>query len=132
MRHFEQVISIMKRRNIPYLNITASRYAGGLREQARANDPGKLVDVLVIGALIEARSCERFARLAPFLDDELEQFYTSLLKSEGRHYQDYIGLARKFAGDDNVDERIALFSAREKQLIEEPDTEFRFHSGPVL
>ena len=93
MRHFEQVISIMKRRNIPYLNITASRYAGGLREQARANDPGKLVDVLVIGALIEARS---------------------------------------FAGDDNVDERIALFSAREKQLIEEPDTEFRFHSGPVL
>ena len=132
MRHFEQVISIMKRRNIPYLNITASRYAGGLREQARANDPGKLVDVLVIGALIEARSCERFARLAPFLDDELEQFYTSLLKSEGRHYQDYIGLARKFAGDDNVDERIALFSAREKQLIEEPDTDFRFHSGPVL
>ena len=131
MRHFEQVIAIMKRRNISYQHISASRYAAGMRELARPNDPGKLVDMLVIGAFIEARSCERFARLAPYLDDELEQFYTSLLKSEGRHYQDYLKLAKKAAGDEDIQARIDLFSQREQELIELPDTEFRFHSGPV-
>jgi tRNA-(ms[2]io[6]A)-hydroxylase len=131
MRHFEQVIAIMKRRNIDYLHISASRYAAGMRDLARNDDPGRLVDVLVIGAFIEARSCERFARLAPYLDDELEQFYTSLLKSEGRHYQDYLGLAKKAAGDAGIDDRVALFAERERELIEQPDTEFRFHSGPV-
>ena len=131
MRHFEQVIAIMKRRNIEYLHISASRYAAGMREQARANDPGKLVDMLVIGAFIEARSCERFARLAPYLDDELEEFYTSLLKSEGRHYQDYLKLAQKAAGDAGIDDRVAVFAESEQRLIEQPDTEFRFHSGPV-
>ena len=131
MRHFEQVIAIMKRRNIAYQHISASRYAAGMREQARANDPGKLVDMLVIGAFIEARSCERFARLAPYLDDELKAFYTSLLKSEGRHYQDYLKLAKKAAGDQGIEDRIALFAECEQRLIEQADTEFRFHSGPL-
>jgi tRNA-(ms[2]io[6]A)-hydroxylase len=131
MRHFEQVIGIMKRRNIAYQHVSASRYAAGLRDLARTDDPGKLIDVLIIGAFIEARSCERFARLAPYLDSELEQFYTSLLKSEGRHYQDYLGLAKKASKDESLDDRIALFAEAEKQLVEQPDTEFRFHSGPV-
>ena len=131
MRHFEQVIAIMKRRNIAYQHISASRYAAGMRELARPNDPGKLVDMLVIGAFIEARSCERFARLAPYLDDELKAFYTSLLKSEGRHYQDYLKLAKKAARDQGIDDRIALFAECEQRLIEQPDTEFRFHSGPL-
>jgi len=131
MRHFEQVIALMKRRGVAYTHVSASRYAAGLRELARRDDPGKLIDVLVIGAFIEARSCERFARLAPHLDDELAEFYTSLLKSEGRHYQDYLGLAKKVAGGVCIDRRITLFAEREQQLIEAPDTEFRFHSGPV-
>ena len=131
MRHFEQVIGIMKRRNIAYQHVSASRYAAGLRDLARTDDPGKLIDVLIVGAFIEARSCERFARLAPYLDSELEQFYTSLLKSEGRHYQDYLGLAKKASKDESLDDRIAMFAEVEKQLVEQPDTEFRFHSGPV-
>ena len=131
MRHFEQVIGIMKRQNIAYQHVSASRYAAGLRDLARTDDPGKLIDVLIIGAFIEARSCERFARLAPYLDSELEQFYTSLLKSEGRHYQDYLGLAKKASKDESLDDRIAMFAEAEKQLVEQPDTEFRFHSGPV-
>ncbi len=102
-----------------------------MRDLARTDDPGKLIDVLIIGAFIEARSCERFARLAPYLDSELEQFYTSLLKSEGRHYQDYLGLAKKASKDESLDDRIAMFAEVEKQLVEQPDTEFRFHSGPV-
>lgn len=130
LRHFEQVIAIMKRRNIEYRQITASRYAVKLREAVRPNDPDKLIDILVVGALIEARSCERFARIAPFLDQELETFYLSLLKSEGRHFKDYLTLALTIACQQEVDKRLEWFLRIEKQLIESPDTEFRFHSGP--
>lgn len=131
MRHFEQVIKIMKRRDIPYQHISASRYAAGLREVVRKDDPGRLVDVLIVGAFIEARSCERFAKIAPHLDNELKEFYQSLLKSEARHYQDYLALATKAAGNESIDQRIAVISQCEQELIEAPDTEFRFHSGPV-
>ena len=130
LRHFEQVIAIMKRRNIEYRQITASRYAVKLREAVRPNDPDKLVDILIVGALIEARSCERFARLAPFLDQELKSFYLSLLKSEGRHFKDYLTLAGTIASQQEIEKRLQVFLGVEKQLIESPDSEFRFHSGP--
>ncbi len=131
MRHFEQVIALMKRRKIPYEHVSASRYAAGLRDLARKEDSAKLIDVLIIGAFIEARSCERFALLAPHLDAELEKFYMSLLKSEARHYQDYLKLAKTVAGDQSIDDRIELIAERERELIESADTQFRFHSGPV-
>jgi len=131
MRHFEQVIALMKRRKIPYEHVSASRYAAGLRDLARKEDSAKLIDVLIIGAFIEARSCERFALLAPHLDAELEKFYMSLLKSEARHYQDYLKLAKTVAGDQSIDDRIELIARRERELIESADTQFRFHSGPV-
>ncbi|MGB1158404.1 MAG: tRNA-(ms[2]io[6]A)-hydroxylase [Porticoccaceae bacterium] len=131
MRHFEQVIAIMKRRGIVYRQISASRYAEGLRALVRANEPDKLVDILLVGALIEARSCERFARLAPLLDTELESFYLSLLKSEGRHYRDYLALAEAVADREQIDKRLKVLSERERELILSPDSEFRFHSGPV-
>ena len=130
LRHFEQVIAIMKRRNIEYRQITASRYAVKLRDAVRPNDPDKLVDILIVGAIIEARSCERFARIATFLDEELEKFYLSLLKSEGRHFKDYLTLAGTVASQQQIDNRLQLFLEIEKQLVESPDTEFRFHSGP--
>ncbi len=50
--------------------------------------------MLIIGAFIEARSCERFYVLAPYLDEELNHFYGSLLQSESRHYMHYIELAK--------------------------------------
>ena len=131
MRHFEQVIKIMKKRNIAYQHITASRYATGLRQTVRNEDPARLVDILIVGAFIEARSCERFAKLAPYLDDELEEFYTSLLTSEARHYKDYLYLAQKAAGDESIQARINVVSKVEEQLVQMPDSEFRFHSGPV-
>ena len=129
LRHFEQVIALMKRRGVPYTQISAARYAGELRRSVRSHEPARLVDTLVIGAIIEARSCERFAALAPQLDDELAAFYTSLLKSESRHFLDYLGLARSFAGEAEVASRLELFLHKERALIEAPDTEFRFHSG---
>ncbi|MGB2145162.1 MAG: tRNA isopentenyl-2-thiomethyl-A-37 hydroxylase MiaE, partial [Porticoccaceae bacterium] len=68
--------------------------------------------------------------IAPFLDEELEKFYLSLLKSEGRHFKDYLTLAVTVASQQEVDERLAVFLEIEKQLIQSPDTVFRFHSGP--
>ncbi|MDX1458393.1 MAG: tRNA-(ms[2]io[6]A)-hydroxylase [Marinobacter sp.] len=130
LRHFEQVLAIMKKRGVTYDHLTPARYAAGLRQEVRSEDPGRLVDVLIVGAIIEARSCERFAALAPYLDDKLAEFYNSLLKSEARHYQDYLTLAETAAGEP-IDERVAAFLAIEQKLIEEPDTEFRFHSGPL-
>jgi tRNA-(ms[2]io[6]A)-hydroxylase len=130
LRHFEQVLAIMTKRGVDYCHLTPARYAAGLRQEVRSDDPGRLVDVLIVGAIIEARSCERFAALAPFLDDNLGEFYTSLLKSEARHYRDYLALAEQAAGG-SVEARTSEFLALEKALIEKPDTEFRFHSGPV-
>lgn len=132
LRHFEQVIKIMERRGIEYTLVTASRYAAGLRDLVRKKDPGRLVDTLVVGALIEARSCERFAALMLHLDEELGAFYASLLKSESRHFQDYLKLAADLAGEGELESRLSVFRARELELIESPDSEMRFHSGVPL
>ncbi|NHO88643.1 tRNA-(ms[2]io[6]A)-hydroxylase [Pseudoteredinibacter isoporae] len=131
LRHFEQVIAIMEARGIDYPQIQASRYAAELRKPIRTHEPERLIDTLIVGAIIEARSCERFNKLAPKLDDELKKFYLSLLKSEARHYQDYLGLAKKAAGDQSIDDRIALFLELDKELVLSKDSEFRFHSGPL-
>ncbi len=97
LRHFEQVLKLMRERGIAYRRIDAARYAQGLRELVRTHEPARLVDTLIAGAFIEARSCERFARLAPHLDAELAHFYRSLLRSESRHFRDYLAAARKAA-----------------------------------
>ena len=126
--HFEQVVNILKERGIQYRHVSSSRYAAGLRDAVRKGGTEELVDVLIVGAFIEARSCERFAKLAPFLDDKLQKFYRSLLRSEGRHYQDYLTLAAQYASGP-IDGRVAEFRMLEQNLIESPDPEFRFHSG---
>jgi tRNA 2-(methylsulfanyl)-N6-isopentenyladenosine37 hydroxylase len=126
--HFEQVIQMMRQRGVQYDHLSPSRYASSLRKLMRTEEPGRLVDVLIIGALIEARSCERFAALAPFVDEELGRYYRFLLKSESRHFEDYLNLAALYAGED-IGARVAEFTALERELVQSPDTEFRFHSG---
>lgn len=130
LRHFEQVLAIITKRNIAYTHIGPSRYAKGLMAHQRSNEPGRLIDSLIIGAFIEARSCERFGKLAPFLDAELGSFYRSLLKSEMRHFQDYLRLAQEYSTA-SIEDRIRFFAQKEADLILSPDTMFRFHSGPV-
>ena len=129
LRHFEQVLGLMRKRHIAYSFVSASRYAGSLHALVRKRDPGRLVDTLLLGALIEARSCERFAALAPHLDAELSKFYFSLLKSESRHFLDYLTLAKSIASSDEVEERLGVLRSCEKELIEGEDQELRFHSG---
>lgn len=129
LRHFEQVIALMKSRDIAYPQLSAARYAGELRQLVRTHEPARLVDTLLVGAIIEARSCERFAALVPVLDAELAEFYASLLKSESRHFMDYLNLAGDLGSPEEVAARLPVFLRREQELIESTDLEFRFHSG---
>ncbi|MEW6996698.1 tRNA-(ms[2]io[6]A)-hydroxylase [Colwelliaceae bacterium BS250] len=131
LHHFYQVLEIMTKRDIEYQNIRAGRYAKGMLSNVRTFEPEALVDKLIIGAFIEARSCERFAKLAPHLDDELNKFYISLLRSEARHYQDYLTLATDIYGKD-INDRIAFFGKIEANLILSDDDDFKFHSGTPI
>ncbi len=131
LRHFEQVRAIMEEMGIPFKRLSASRYAGGLRDSVREQEPLKLFDLLLIGALIEARSCERFARIAPRLPDRLCRFYNGLLASEARHFQHYLAFAKTECdvGDEAFEDRLAALKSIEAELVTSPDPEFRFHSG---
>jgi tRNA-(ms[2]io[6]A)-hydroxylase len=128
LRHFEQVTRIMRARDIVHQPLTAARYAEGLRKKLRKGERERLTDLLVIGAFIEARSCERFAALVPLLDDELAAFYRGLHAAEARHFKLYLGMAEKY-GTGDVAERVEVFRETEAELIRSEDKEFRFHSG---
>lgn len=129
--HFEQVLEFIEKRGIKYRAIKPSRYAAGLHKYAEKDEPQRLVDGLIIGAIIEARSCERFHALAPHFDEsepELAKYYRFLLKSESRHFMDYLELAKRYSESD-INERVQFFLEKETELIESPDPLFRFHSG---
>ena len=134
LRHFEQVRSIMQEMDIAFERLTASRYARGLRDAVRTEEPHKLLDLLLVGALIEARPCERFAKVAPELPEKLGRFYAGLLASEARHFEQYIGFARNECGvnENEIDARLQELRLIEAALISDPDPQFRFHSGVPL
>lgn len=129
MLHYEQVLGIMNERGQAWKYLSAGRYAKGMLKHKRTYEPAAMVDVLIIGAFIEARSCERFAALAEVINDKrLAKYYRYLLKSESRHFEDYLALAQSLA-EDSIDERVAFFKEVEAELISSPDSELRFHSG---
>lgn len=128
LHHFCQVLEIMQARGIPYENISASRYAKTLIQHCKTHEPQILIDKLICGAYIEARSCERFASIAPFVDAELSAFYISLLRSEARHFSDYLELAQTISNTD-ISQRVRYFGQLEAELINSADDDFKFHSG---
>lgn len=135
LHHFYQVLEMMDHFGVEYRSITPCRYAKGMLRHVKTFEPDALIDKLIVGAYIEARSCERFAKLAPHVDKRLGDFYLSLLRSEARHYQDYLTLAKEIAGPEQsakVDSRIAYFSEVEAELITSPDNDFKFHSGAPI
>lgn len=130
LRHFEQVLKLMEKRGVAFRHLPPSRYADGLRKHMRTHEPVRLVDTLIVGAFIEARSCERFQALAPALQDrEIADFYIGLCESESRHFRHYLELAEQAAGED-ISERVRYFAEVESELNTVHDTELRFHSGP--
>ncbi|MCH7341257.1 tRNA-(ms[2]io[6]A)-hydroxylase [Acinetobacter higginsii] len=136
MLHYEQVLEFMNKRGQEWKGLSAGRYAGELRKEIRTYEPEALIDVMIIGAFVEARSCERFYALAPIVDDELGRYYRYLLKSESRHFEDYLALALDVAKtaklkdpEETIQQRIEHIREVEKNLILSPDDTFRFHSG---
>lgn len=136
MLHYEQVLEFMAKRGQEWKAVSAGRYAAGLRKEIRTYEPEALIDVLIIGAFVEARSCERFHALAPLVDEELGRYYRYLLKSESRHFEDYLALALDVAktaklknAEEDIQTRIEHIREIEKALILSSDDLFRFHSG---
>ena len=109
MLHYEQVLVFMDRMGIEFLVAQCVQVRKNLRESVRTNENDRLVDLLIVGAIVEARSCERFAALWPHLPTPLGRYYKSLLRSEGRHYQDYLALAQENSDQESVDARLEHF-----------------------
>jgi len=130
LRHFEQVHEHLETRSIDYIHLSPSRYAGGLKLLIRKGEPERLVDTLVMGAVVEARSCERFLALMEVLPADLATFYGRLLTSEARHFEHYLTLAHRYA-EGPIEETVEAMLEKDSELITQPDTEFRFHSGPL-
>ncbi len=129
LRHFEQVQKMMQELDVPFVRLTPARYADGLRAATRRSEPGRLIDLLLCGALIEARSCERFVGLAPLLHAPLGTFYGGLAASEARHQSVYLRLAEHRAGASDWRARLAHLAEIEADLATSPDQQLRFHSG---
>lgn len=134
LRHYEQVLALMKRRGVTYARLAPGRYAGELRRALSAADPRRKLDLLICGQLIEARSSERFAGLIPRLPDDLAGFYRGLEAAEARHTELYARLAAAHAAETGLDlaDRVQRLAAVEADLCTRPDPLFRFHSGPPL
>lgn len=130
LRHFEQVARAMAQLGVGFTRQRPGRYAQGLRSELKTSEPGRKLDLLLSGALIEARSAERFALLAPRLQAPLGALYGSLAVSEARHFELYVELARACAPQE-WRRRLAELAVAEAHLATSPDERLRFHSGPL-
>ena len=134
LRHYEQVVRLIRALGMTPRRLSPGRYAGGLRRLVAAAEPQREVDLMVCGAFIEARSCERFGALGAAIGAPLADLFSGLHAAEARHFRTYLELARRAAARAGIDvaTRIETFAAEEAQLVTAPDGEFRFHSGPPL
>lgn len=132
LAHFELVLDVIERRGGTFGPLSPSPYAGALYRKVRSEEPDRLLDTLVVCALIEARSCERMRLLAEGLaDPELARLYRGLLASEARHHATYLGLATARFPREVVDARLAELAEHEARVIAEMPHEVRIHSrGP--
>lgn len=119
--HFRMVLKELEKRNLnlgyqrkdEYVNMLRGyMIKGGSREE-------RLLDQLLVCALIEARSCERFRLLSLHIaDDELKVFYHKFMVAEAAHYTLFIELARKYAGREVADKRWKEFLAHEVEIMD--------------
>jgi tRNA 2-(methylsulfanyl)-N6-isopentenyladenosine37 hydroxylase len=130
LKHFEQVERLMKKLDVPHVRLKPGRYAGELRKLVRTHEPKRKLDLMIVHALIEARSCERFRLLSMKLPDEVRDLYAQLERSEARHFELYLQFAAREYDAAEIAERLEIIAAREAELATSVDTEMRFHSGP--
>ena len=105
--HFQLVRDLLKQRGVRFCKLKPGTYGRKLKELVGRQEPRRAVDRLLVAALIEARSCERFMLLRDHLaDPQLNIFYGSLYESEARHHATYVQFAREFASDEDVQGRL--------------------------
>lgn len=129
LTHFQQLLGLLEERGVAFERQKPSPYAGKLHAIIRSKDPHRLTDLLLVCALIEARSCERMKLLseAP-IDASLQVFYKTLLASEARHHQVYVDLACQVETPDRVRARLAQLASREAQILAEAGPDTRLHA----
>ena len=120
LTHFQQVHEKIKERGFVLGRERKDDYVNELVTFMRRGYKRNivLVDKLLFGAMIEARSCERFKVLSENIkDEELKKFYRELMISEANHYTLFIGFARKYSGGEDVDKRWQEFLDYEASVI---------------
>ena len=130
LKHFEQVERLMKRLDVPHQRLKPGRYASELRKLVRTHEPQRKLDLMIVHALIEARSCERFRLLSKHLPETVRDLYQQLERSEARHFEIYLEFAEREFDASDIAARLELIATREAGLATQPDRELRFHSGP--
>jgi len=133
LRHFEQVTRLMQKLGVPFRRLKPGRYAARLRAALRTHEPARQLDLLICGAIIEARSCERFGLLVPRLPAPIAEFYADLERAEALHvdlYWEFALEAAGAAGEAACQARLAELVEVEAGLVTSGDTQLRFHSGP--
>ncbi len=132
--HLAQVARILIRRGGRLDRVHKNPYANALRELVRKGEATEILDRLLVSALIEARSCERFAVLAAAsnsTDAELASFYQALYSSEFGHYKVFLKLACKVVKREVVELRWQQMLASEAQILAQQAAGPRIHSGPA-
>src|ERR1700678_2917945 len=131
LRHYEQVAKLIRSLGVVPQRLGPGRYAERLRRLAAKAEPRREVDLMICGAFIEARSCERFAALGPAIGGPAGELFAGLHAAESRHFKVYLDLAHRAATRAGIDTgpRIEAFAQLEAELINGPDELFRFHSG---
>lgn len=128
--HLAQVTRILMSRGGRLDRFHKNPYANALRQLVRKGEPTELLDRLLVAALIEVRSCERFAVLAAASPDaELAGFYRTLFSSELGHYKVFLKLARKFTRPAELEARWQEMLAAEASILAAQDPGPRIHSG---
>jgi tRNA-(ms[2]io[6]A)-hydroxylase len=87
LRHFEQTRLLMAELDMPFERMSASRYAASLRDAVRMEEPERLLDMLLVAALIEARSFELIAVLDPRLPNPVARIYGGVRSAEASHIE---------------------------------------------
>ena len=129
LEHYEQVNEWLDRRNIPLAPLNSPPYGAALKAQIRHQEPERLVDSLLISALIEARSHERLGLLGQYCPEpELAKFYRGLMASEARHYGIYWVLADTYGDRELVKNRLEELSIIESEILSVLHPEPRIHS----
>lgn len=129
LEHFEQVNQWLDRRGIPLAPLNSPPYGAQLKAQVRGNEPWRLLDSLLVSALIEARSHERLGLLGAYCPDpELAKFYRGLMASEARHYGIYWILADTYFERERVQQRLDELASFESELLATLHPEPRIHS----